>query len=60
MGFDIPFGQIRTRVGGGSAGHNRIKFSHHPYWGWVWPHPVSINSEHRVKNDEKDFVLKEV
>ncbi len=56
--LDIPFGQIRTRVGGGSAGNNGIKsISSHcgEDFGRV---RIGINSEHRTKNEEKDFVLK--
>ena len=56
--LDIDFGQIRTRVGGGSAGHNGLKsIMQHTgeNFGRV---RIGINSEHRTKNDEKDFVLK--
>ena len=56
--LDIEFGQIRTRAGGGSAGHNGIKsiVSHAgDAFGRV---RIGINSQHRTKHDEKDFVLK--
>lgn len=56
--LDIPFGQIRSRVGGGSAGHNGIKsITAHvgENFGRI---RIGINSDFRIKNDEKDFVLK--
>lgn len=56
--LDIPFGQLRTRVGGGTAGHNGLKsiISHCGQdFGRL---RIGINSEHRIKTDEKDFVLK--
>ena len=56
--LDIDFGQIRTRVGGGSAGHNGLKsLLQHTGEGFGRVR-IGINSEHRTKNDEKDFVLK--
>ncbi len=57
--LDIIFGQLRTRVGGGTAGHNGLKsLVRHcgPDFGRL---RVGINNEHRIKNDEKDFVLKQ-
>jgi PTH1 family peptidyl-tRNA hydrolase len=56
--LDIPFGQIRTRQGGGTAGHNGLKSiiaSNGADFGRL---RIGINSEHRTKNEEKDFVLK--
>lgn len=56
--LDIPFGQIRTRQGGGAAGHNGLKsiISHcGEDFGRL---RIGINSEHRTKTEEKDFVLK--
>lgn len=56
--LDIPFGQIKTKVGGGSAGHNGLKsIINHAgeNFGRV---RIGINSAHRIKTDEKDFVLK--
>lgn len=56
--LDIPFGQIRTRQGGGTAGHNGLKsiISHcGDNFGRV---RIGIDSEHRTKTQEKDFVLK--
>lgn len=56
--LDIPFGQIRTRQGGGTAGHNGLKsiISHASEdFGRL---RIGINAEHRTKNEEKDFVLK--
>jgi PTH1 family peptidyl-tRNA hydrolase len=56
--LDIPFGQIRSRVGGGTAGHNGLKS--------VVAHGssesgrlrIGIDGPHRIKNNEADFVLK--
>ncbi len=56
--LDIPFGQIRSRIGGGSAGHNGIKSATSHIGDEYGRIRIGINSEHRVKNDEKDFVLK--
>lgn len=56
--LDIPFGQIRTRQGGGTAGHNGLKsiISHSgDDFGRV---RIGINNDHRTKTEEKDFVLK--
>lgn len=56
--LDIPFGQIRTRQGGGTAGHNGLKsITSHigENYGRV---RIGINNDHRTKNEEKDFVLK--
>lgn len=56
--LDIPFGQIRSRQGGGTAGHNGLKsiIAHcGEQFGRV---RIGINSEHRTKNDEANFVLK--
>ena len=56
--LDIPFGQIRSRVGGGSAGHNGIKSVTAQYGDQYGRLRIGINSPHRTKNEEKDFVLK--
>ena len=56
--LDIEFGQIRTRMGGGAAGHNGIKSiidSCSEDFGRV---RVGINNEHKLHADSKDFVLK--
>ena len=56
--LDLDFGQIRIRSGGDSAGHNGIKSiiaQTDDSFGRI---RIGINSEHRTKNDEKDFVLK--
>lgn len=57
--LDIPFGQIRSRVGGGSAGHNGIKSLAAHLGNDFGRLRIGINSQHRVKNDEVDFVLKQ-
>lgn len=57
--LDIPFGQLRTRQSGGTAGHNGLKsiVSHTGEdFGRL---RIGIDSEHRTKYEEKDFVLKE-
>lgn len=56
--LDIPFGQIKTKVGGGSAGHNGIKSIMQHCGENFGRIRIGIDSEHRTKNDEKDFVLK--
>jgi PTH1 family peptidyl-tRNA hydrolase len=56
--LDIPFGQLRTRVGGGNAGHNGIKSITNHIEDNYGRLRVGIDSEQRVKNNEKDFVLK--
>lgn len=56
--LDIDFGQIRTRIGGGSAGNNGIKSitSHiSEEYGRV---RVGILNEHKPFTDSSDFVLK--
>ncbi|MDB5166571.1 MAG: Peptidyl-tRNA hydrolase [Candidatus Saccharibacteria bacterium] len=55
--LDIPFGQIRLRVGGGPAGHNGIKsVSQHigPDYGRV---RIGIGPKLHDKQDSSDFVL---
>lgn len=56
--LDIPFGQIRTRTGGGTAGHNGIKSITAQTSGDFGRMRIGIDSEHRTKTEEKDFVLK--
>ena len=56
--LDIDFGQIRTRIGGGSAGNNGIKsiISHcGEDFGRV---RIGILNEHRGNQEASDFVLK--
>lgn len=56
--LDIDFGTIKTGNGGGAAGHNGLKsiISHiGPDFGRI---RIGINNKQRVKNEEKDFVLK--
>lgn len=55
--LDIPFGQIRTRVGGGAAGHNGIKsITQHigENYGRV---RIGIGPKLHEKQDSSDFVL---
>ncbi|HLB66322.1 MAG TPA: aminoacyl-tRNA hydrolase [Candidatus Saccharimonadales bacterium] len=55
--LDIPFGQIRTRVGGSSAGHNGVEslIAHiNEGFGRV---RIGIHNELSEKADGKDFVL---
>lgn len=56
--LDIEFGQLRTRMGGGAAGHNGIKsiISHcGDDFGRV---RIGINNQHKPKSGTSDFVLK--
>lgn len=56
--LDIDFGQIRTRMGGGSAGHNGIK-SIATHTGEDFGRiRIGINNEHKATQDSSDFVLK--
>jgi peptidyl-tRNA hydrolase, PTH1 family len=55
--LDIPFGQIRTRVGGGAAGHNGIKsLTQHlgEQYGRV---RIGIGPKLHEQQDSTDFVL---
>jgi len=55
--LDIPFGQIRTRIGGSSAGHNGIKsVTQHigEQYGRV---RIGIGPKLHEKQDSADFVL---
>lgn len=55
--LDVPFGQIRTRVGGGSAGHNGIKsVTQHlgEQYGRV---RIGIGPKTHDQMDSSDFVL---
>ena len=55
--LDIPFGQIRTRIGGGSAGHNGIKsiVKHtDETFGRI---RIGINAERPSEMESSDFVL---
>ncbi len=59
--LDISFGQIRTRIGGGSAGHNGIKSileqlgeDSGQKTGRV---RIGIDNDHSAKIDSADFVL---
>lgn len=56
--LDIDFGQIRTRRGGGSAGNNGLKSIIQHCGEDFGRVRVGINSPHRTKNEEADFVLK--
>lgn len=56
--LDIEFGQIRVRMGGGSAGHNGLKSVIQHTGADFGRVRIGINNDQRTKNDEKDFVLK--
>ncbi len=56
--LDIEFGQIRTRTGGGTAGHNGLKSIVQHCGENFGRIRIGVNSQQRIKNDEKDFVLK--
>lgn len=55
--LDLPFGTIRTGVGGGSAGHNGVT----SVIGHISPDfnrmRIGIGSEHAARNDAAKFVL---
>ncbi len=53
----IPFGQIRTRMGGSSAGHNGIKSISDLCGEDFGRVRIGIRSELAEKTDSKDFVL---
>lgn len=53
--LDIPFGQIRTRVGGGSAGHNGIK-SITQHLGENYGR-IRVGIQAETKLESSDFVL---
>ena len=56
--LDLAFGQLRTRMGGGAAGHNGIKsiISHcGDDFGRI---RIGITNEHKPESDTSDFVLK--
>jgi PTH1 family peptidyl-tRNA hydrolase len=55
--LDIPFGQIRTRMGGGSAGHNGIKSIMQHVDGTFGRVRIGIGSEQAKLLDSTDFVL---
>ncbi|MCA9344311.1 aminoacyl-tRNA hydrolase [Candidatus Saccharibacteria bacterium] len=57
--LDIDFGTIKTGTGGGAAGHNGIKSVISHIGSDFNRIRIGINSPHRVKNEEKDFVLKD-
>lgn len=53
--IDIPFGQIRTRVGGGSAGHNGVKsLSQHVGEGYG---RIRVGIQAETKLETSDYVL---
>ena len=56
--LDIPFGQIKTKIDGGSAGHNGLKSIIAATGENFERIRIGINNEYRTKADEKDFVLK--
>lgn len=55
--LDIPFGQIRTRVGGGSAGHNGIKSVVGQLGEQFGRVRVGIGPKLHENQDSADFVL---
>jgi PTH1 family peptidyl-tRNA hydrolase len=55
--LDIPFGQIRTRIGGGAAGHNGIKsVTQHISEGYGRVR-IGIGPKLHEQQDSADFVL---
>lgn len=55
--LDIPFGQIRTRVGGSAAGHNGVKSLIQHIGDDFLRIRIGIGSETSDKADPADFVL---
>lgn len=55
--LDIPFGQIRTRVGGGSAGHNGVKSLIQHLEEGFGRMRVGIGPKEPEQIDSADFVL---
>lgn len=55
--LDIPFGQIRTRVGGSSAGHNGIKSITGQIGDQYGRVRIGIGPKLHEKQDSADFVL---
>ena len=55
--LDIPFGQIRTRVGGSAAGHNGIKSITNVMGGQYGRVRIGIGPKLHEKQDSSDFVL---
>lgn len=55
--IDIPFGQIRTRQGGGSAGHNGIKSLIQHIGDTFGRVRIGIQPDEPQKADTADFVL---
>ena len=57
--LDVPFGTIRTRTGGGSAGHNGIKSVSEHTRGEFSRIRVGIGPKSHDKMDSADFVLQD-
>jgi peptidyl-tRNA hydrolase, PTH1 family len=55
--LDVPFGQIRTRVGGGSAGHNGIKSVTAAVGEQYGRVRIGIGPKTHEQMDSADFVL---
>jgi PTH1 family peptidyl-tRNA hydrolase len=55
--LDIPFGQIRVRQGGGSAGHNGLKSIIQHGGENTLRVRIGIHNDHADKHDSADFVL---
>jgi PTH1 family peptidyl-tRNA hydrolase len=55
--LDVPFGQIRTRIGGGAAGHNGIKSIIQHMGEQYGRVRIGIGPKLHDKQDSADFVL---
>ena len=55
--IDLPFGDIRLKQGGGSAGHNGLKSIMSAIGEDFWRLRFGINNELRDRVDASDFVL---
>ncbi len=55
--LDVPFGTIRTRIGGGSAGHNGIKSLIDAIGDSFWRVRIGVQNKQASDMDSADFVL---
>lgn len=55
--LDIPFGQIRTRTGGGSAGHNGVKSTIEQFGEVFGRVRIGVGPKQPEQMDSADFVL---
>jgi len=56
--IDLPFGTIKTKLGGGSAGHNGVKSVEQTIGEDFARIRIGVADENRDKTDASDYVLK--